>query len=198
MIAHKHTLFLFQRVWGRFMAGQVLLAPVNFSPHSDQGQDEASVLESLWGSGVSPGTVSAQAAKKRKNFSELDPKAKRRVRRVLNEAYAGGASANDPLADGEGVLSVQVALARASPEFSDMEAKAAMFDTFAGSLREKGGSQEQRAVRRVLVDQLAAGTAAGLFSQHQVSRTTGVHRATLRKAERRQRVEVEESLRGRS
>jgi hypothetical protein len=125
MIAHKHTHFLFQRVWGRFMAGQVLLSPVNFSPHSDQGQDEASVLESLWGSGAPAVTASARTARKRKNFAPISQNSKRRVRKVLSEERASAPGVNDPIEDGEDVLSVQVALSPANPALVSKSLKAA-------------------------------------------------------------------------
>jgi hypothetical protein len=115
---------------------------------------------------------------------------------LLHTAFAQGGVGDGPIDGQNAIQSLECALFRVSPALQEMEAKAKMFDQLAGQFKRNGLSQDDRAVKRVFVDQLAKGVTRGQFSQRQVSRITGVHRSVLRAAAKRDRVEVGESLRG--
>jgi hypothetical protein len=126
----------------------------------------------------------------------LDRPGQARVNQVISAAYMGLKGGEAQVDHSKADLSLRAALRRASPALQEMEGKAAMFDQLTGAIKGKKLTKDERALKRVMVDQLVTGVKSGDFSQREVSRMTGVHRATIAASIRKERFDVGQSLHG--
>jgi hypothetical protein len=178
------------------MSGPGLAPDGNLGDGELNEPNHAAIMRRLRAPGRSLSSARVPTSNKRTSFSELNGPAKRRANNLIRAAISQSDGGQGSFDCEEGRLTLQAAYHRANPEAQEIEAKAAMFDTFAGHFKQEGLSKAARSVKRVLVDQLVKGVAAGQFSQRQLSRVTGIHRGTLRAAARRQVSEVAQSLHG--